>query len=101
MKHLLITLAVLLMLLIPATVIAQPRVIPPGYVEHCYTVLLPVPHTQCELRYVAPVPPPVRYDHHRHHRPVPPPPPPHRGRPGHHPPPPPPHHGGHHPGPRR
>lgn len=99
MKHLLITLAVLLMLLIPATIIAQPRVIPPGYVEYCYTVLLPVPHTQCELRYVAPVPP-VRYNHYRHYRPVPPPPP-HHGRHGHHLPPPPPHHGGHHPGPRR
>ena len=93
MKQFLIAIVVLLGLLIPATVIAQPA--PPhryGYdvVKHCYTVWVPFPHSRCEWVYVRhsyrPVPPPPR-----NYTPAPPPPGP---RPGHHPPPPPPHHGG-------
>lgn len=94
MKQFLIAIIVLIGLLIPATVIAQPA--PPhrhGYdvVKHCYTVWVPFPHSRCEWVYVrhgyrpvlppprnyTPAPPPgPRPDHH--------PPPLHHGVPGHH-----------------
>lgn len=91
MKQLMIALIALLGLLIPASVIAQPG---PEYIQRCYTVLVPFPHTNCEwvrVRYdYRPAPPPPPRRGHM------PPPPPRGPRPGHHPPPPP-HHGhGHH-----
>ena len=74
MKQFLITMAVLLGLFIPVSAVAQPAP-PPVRVEHCYTVLLPFPHTQCEYRYVRPVPP----SSPRHHYAPAPPPPRHHG----------------------
>lgn len=102
MNKLLSALSILLFMLIPFVASAQPvQPLPPhGYVlvKHCYTALLPFPHSRCEwVR--------VRRDYTPRYMPVVPPPP--RGpRPGYHPAPPPrgPHPGpgpGHHPAPPR
>lgn len=88
----------LFMFVIPVTAFAQPV----HYVPHppvpyshykrvlyCYDVILPVPHSKCEYRYVRvnymPVPPPPPR-HHHHVSPMDRPKPPHEhhGHHGHH-----------------